>query len=95
MSDDDLLAITRDHEKHLGERPSWTCRVCGDQWPCASARRQLRIEFRWFPSVFRIYMMALMSDAAADLEPDTPGPSTALYDRFLSWLPIPAQPRRH
>jgi hypothetical protein len=93
MTDHDLLATTRDSEatrdseKHLGDRPTWICRACGDPWPCAGARRNLRIEFRWFPSVFKIYMMGQMGDAAADLEPDSTGPSAALYDRFLSWLP--------
>jgi hypothetical protein len=107
MTDHNLLATTRDseatsrdseattgdREKHLGDRPTWICRACGEPWPCAGARRDLRIEFRWFPSVFKIYMMGQMADAAADLEPDSTGPSAALYDRFLSWLPIPAQRR--
>jgi hypothetical protein len=39
-------------------------------------------------------MMGQMADAAADLEPDSAGPSAVLYDRFLSWLPVPAQRRR-
>jgi hypothetical protein len=93
-ADEDVLATTRDYEKHIGDRPSWICRACGDPWPCARARQDLRVEFRWFPSVFKIYMMGQMADATADLEPDSPGPSAALYDRFLSWLPIPAQRRR-
>ena len=84
---------TRVAERHLGERPGWTCRVCGDPWPCADARRELRVEFQWFPSVFKIYMMGQMADAAADLEPGGAGPSPAMYERFLAWLPVPA-PRR-
>jgi hypothetical protein len=86
-------AVTRDAQRHLGERPTWICRVCGDPWPCAGARRELRIEFRWFPSVFKIYMMGQMADAAADLEPGAAGPSAAMYERFVAWLPIPAQRR--
>jgi hypothetical protein len=88
----DRESPTTTHE-HLGERPTWTCRACGEPWPCADARRELRIEFRWFPSVFKIYMMGQMADAAADLEPGGAGPSPAMYERFLAWLPIPA-PRR-
>lgn len=84
-ADDDPVATTR--ERHLGERPTWLCRACGDPWPCVEARRELRVEFRWFPSVFKIYMIGQMVDAAADLEPDGGGPSAALYERFLSWLP--------
>jgi hypothetical protein len=86
-------AVTRAPERHLGERPTWTCRACGEPWPCYGARRELRVEFRWFPSVFKIYMMGQMATAAADLEPDAAGPSAAMYDRFLAWLPVPAQRR--
>ena len=93
-ADNRVFAPTRDHEKHIGDRPTWNCRACGDPWPCTGARGDLRIEFRRFPSVFKIYMMGQMADAAADLEPDNAGPYAALYDRFLSWLPAPAQRRR-
>jgi hypothetical protein len=93
MTSDGPPATSREDEMHLGERPRWTCRVCGDPWPCSDARRELRAEFRWFPSVFKIYMTAQMFDAAADLEPGGGVPSAALYDRFLAWLPIPTQRR--
>ena len=93
MNADGSPVTTRDDEKHLGERPTWICRVCGDPWPCADARRELCVEFRWFPSVFKIYMMGQMSEAAADLEPDGGVLSADLYDRFLAWLPIPTQRR--
>jgi len=38
-------------------------------------------------------MMGQMAAAAADLEPDAASPSSAMYDRFLAWLPEPAQRR--
>jgi hypothetical protein len=43
--------------------------------------------------VFKIYMMGQMATAATDLEPDAASPSAAMYDRFLAWLPVPAQRR--
>jgi hypothetical protein len=91
MTTDGSPATTREDESHVGERPTWTCRVCSDPWPCVNARRELRVEFRWFPSAFKIYMTAQMFDAAADLEPDGGGPSADLYERFLAWFPIPTE----
>jgi hypothetical protein len=90
----DGVPVTSGRDMHIAERPAWICRACGHPWPCTDARRELRVEFQWFPSVFKIYMMGQMADAVADLEPDGGGPSAALYERFFAWLPIAAQWRR-
>lgn len=82
------MAARRD--LHIAQRPTWICRACGRPWPCADGRRELRVEFRRFPTVFKIYMMGQMADAAADLELDDGGPSADLYKRFLAWLPTGA-----
>jgi hypothetical protein len=87
MSVDRHPGTPPDDQKHLGERPLWTCRLCGDPWPCAEARRELLAEFRRFPSVLKIYMTAQMVDAVTDLGSGDGEPPRDLYARFLSWLP--------
>jgi hypothetical protein len=72
--------------EHAGQRPNWDCRVCGQPWPCAIAKGELRAEFHNFPSVLSIYMSAKMVDAASDFMDHGAGPPADLYERFLSWI---------
>jgi hypothetical protein len=80
-----VAAVER--SEHVGERPTWDCRVCGQPWPCADAKSRLRNEFRTFPSSFSIYMSAQMIDAASDLAAHGAEPPADLYERFLLWIP--------
>jgi hypothetical protein len=71
--------------EHLRDRPGWDCRSCRQPWPCATAKANLLIEFRQFPSVLTIYLSAQMYEALGDMtSAGKPAPSN-LYDRFLSW----------
>jgi hypothetical protein len=72
---------------HVGDRPTWDCRVCGRPWPCADAKSRLRDEFRTSPSFLSIYMSAQMIDAARDLTAHGADPPADLYERFLLWIP--------
>lgn len=69
--------------EHTPDRPSWDCHSCGRAWPCAPARRRLRAEFSYFPSVLRIYLVGQLTAAAGELDDAKPA---ELYDRFLAWV---------
>jgi hypothetical protein len=81
-----FVTTTVERSEHVGERPTWDCRACGRPWPCADARRQLRDEFRRFPSFLSIYMSAQMMDAVGDLTASGGQPPADLYERFLLWI---------
>jgi hypothetical protein len=65
---------------HLPTRPAWTCVVCGDDYPCATRRAQLREDFRTAPVQFALFMSVYFMNATADL----PGvPPDELHARFF------------
>jgi hypothetical protein len=72
------------HPEHTPERPQWGCRACGLPWPCPAARDNLRIEYRAFPSLLKVYLSTMMYDALDDLRLNGEAPPD-LYDRFLAW----------
>jgi len=78
--------MNTDRRGHMGTRPTWECASCGNPWPCAIAKSELRKEFRYFPSVLSIYMSAKMLDAASDFTAHGAGPPPDLYERFMSWI---------
>ena len=79
------MTTTAHHNDHLNDRPDWNCRLCGQPWPCASARADLLREFRVFPTVLMIYMSAQMYDALSDtISQGRPAPLN-LYERFVTW----------
>ena len=69
--------------EHTPDRPSWDCRTCRRAWPCGPARKRLRAEFSYFPSVLRIYLVDQLTTAAGELPDAKPA---ELYDRFLAWV---------
>jgi hypothetical protein len=81
------VATAAEWSDHVGDRPTWDCRVCGRPWPCADAKSRLRDEFRTSPSFLSIYMSAQMIDAARDLTARGADPPADLYERFLLWIP--------
>ena len=81
------MATAAEWSDHVGDRPTWDCRVCGQPWPCADAKSRLRDEFRTSPSFLSIYMSAQMIDAARDLTAHGADPPADLYERFLLWIP--------
>ena len=68
---------------HTPSRPGWRCSGCGEDWPCAVSRADLRIEFEGHRAQLAVYMARHLSEALAD-QPDTA--ESALYDRFLGWF---------
>ena len=66
--------------RHLPQRPSWDCRVCGRPWPCPPAREYLTDRMG---QTYRLqYLAGFYADAAGDL-PDVP--LVDLWQRFLAW----------
>ncbi len=79
------MTTTVEGTEHLHDRPNWDCRICKTPWPCATAKADLRDEFRTFPSVLTIYLSSQMYDALTDLTSDGEPTPPDLYQRFLSW----------
>jgi hypothetical protein len=75
--------------EHLPQRPVWTCRECGKDWPCADARASMLVEYAEFPATLLIYLDSQHGAAMADLG----APDLA---RFLWWArrtsATPAEP---
>lgn len=72
--------------EHVGERPSWDCRVCGLRWPCSTARDELSEQYRNFPHGLSVYLGSCMLEAIDDLAAGRGGPPADLYERFLGWI---------
>lgn len=68
---------------HLPIQPTWTCASCGDPWPCATRRSQLRAEFAGTRVCMSIYLTLCLVDAIRDLPHY---PAGLLYTRFLGWV---------
>jgi hypothetical protein len=73
--------VTAARDEHIADRPSWNCRVCTMPWPCRTARAELSVEFREFPSMLIIHLYGLMGEAADDLQT-----MDGLPARFLGWV---------
>ncbi|HWB35972.1 MAG TPA: hypothetical protein VHA75_08105 [Rugosimonospora sp.] len=67
---------------HLPSRPDWTCRTCGDPWPCVLRRADLLAEYLGHPAELAMFLAVCMADAAKDLD-TRPG---ELVERFLGWI---------
>lgn len=75
---------------HAPDRPSWTCRSCGGEWPCDQAQLDLLAEYEGARVSLAIYMGACLVDATRELFTE---PAGWLYARFLGWMkaPLPAR----
>lgn len=71
--------------EHAPSRPTWGCRACGRDWPCAGARGDLILEYRFNPTALSILMASLMHNAIDDLTAYGEGSPTDLFERFLAW----------
>jgi hypothetical protein len=66
--------------EHTWQRPSWRCRACGQQWPCAPARASLtdgadRVSLA-------MYMWGNLDQAVNDLPRRSP---EELFHQFVGW----------
>jgi hypothetical protein len=69
---------------HLPATPGWSCRDCGDDWPCPVKRSQLLAEFHGASVTLGQYLGGCFVDAAQDL---VSVPAARLRTRFLGWAP--------
>jgi hypothetical protein len=67
---------------HTADRPSWHCRICGDPWPCASARASLVATLS--PTLLAMYMWSNYEEAILSGNLVTEEAAQA-YDRFILW----------
>ncbi|XVU23085.1 hypothetical protein ACQPZJ_38365 [Actinoplanes sp. CA-054009] len=71
--------------EHVGSRPAWECVVCGQDWPCASAKVELAEEYRGQQPALVFFLGSCMLSAIDDCAAGgAPAPSD-LYERFLGW----------
>lgn len=66
--------------QHIEQRPDWTCRACGEPWPCETARKDLAAELE--PAALRIHMWLRLEVFAQD---HPHGPAGDMFARFLRW----------
>ncbi len=71
---------------HLPMRPLWGCGSCPAEWPCPAARHALLAEYRNDRTALRVYLGALMSEAAEQLAQVQTHTASDLYRRFLLWV---------
>ncbi|MEO3816401.1 hypothetical protein [Plantactinospora sp. B24E8] len=86
----DVAALARPGREHPPRRPTWTCRTCENDWPCAAARVKLPAEFRLDPLALFVYLGICLYEATADLCTLNPNPGPdpiVLHARFLGWVP--------
>ncbi len=79
-----------DVRPHLARRPTWTCRICHQDWPCEPARTNLTTEYDDSVPALGMYLAGLFRSAVGDLDRLHPNPGVdvaALHARFLGWLP--------
>lgn len=76
--------------EHIARRPSWDCRVCDQQWPCAGAQAELAEQYADQPTALMVYLAANLYEAIEDMRAVPQGSPKRLATRFLDW----ASPRR-
>lgn len=79
------------HTEHRGQRPDWDCRVCGQPWPCATAKVELSEQYQKFPHGLAVSLGSFLREAIDDCSAGHGGPPAGLYDRFLGWAEEPGQ----
>jgi hypothetical protein len=67
---------------HIAIRPTWICAGCGQDWPCATRRAELRAEYTRSAVSLGLYLSSCHAEAAADLRTR---PAGELHHRFLGW----------
>jgi hypothetical protein len=74
---------------HSPTTPDWTCRGCGQEWPCPTRRKELLAEYGEARVALSIYLGAFLVHASTDLRYV---PAGWLHNRFVGWareLPCP------
>lgn len=68
---------------HAPDAPQWTCRDCGDEWPCRQRRRETLTTHG--PTGARVAMSVYWPFMVYDLVNE--GTATTLYMRVYGWIP--------
>jgi hypothetical protein len=71
--------------EHVGDRPSWACRACGEQWPCAVARKELKEQYDGWQTGLIIYLTSRVYEAIEDARKSNSLGPTDLVERFVGW----------
>lgn len=66
--------------EHIAARPSWDCKVCGQQWPCEPARQELSSTLG--RTALTMQMWVYFEAAAHEIKGAL---AIDLFDRFLNW----------
>lgn len=74
--------------QHIAARPEWTCRTCGQPYPCPEARQWLAAVHQQTGQLGRVGY-ELLEKAVRELPDAT---VTELYDRFVRWTEPARQP---
>lgn len=74
--------------EHRPGRPHWHCTICGQQWPCPAAKRDLReAAVNGQQREVRFALDSARQDAERDFEVlGVLREQGDLHDRFLAWL---------
>ena len=67
---------------HLPRRPEWTCRECGDEWPCVHAMHDLEKEHGGSSPSLGMYLVDKWFDATVDMPA---ADHNELYRRIVAW----------
>ena len=67
--------------EHQPDRPSWNCRVCGQQWPCELARKFLAEDTGGGTAL----AMACWAFFDIYVHDQGAGPLGEAFNRFISW----------
>ncbi|BEL05696.1 hypothetical protein Q0Z83_038870 [Actinoplanes sichuanensis] len=70
-------------------RPDRDCRVCGEPWPCATAKVELGEQYRRFPHGLALFLGSCLAEAIDDWAAGVGGTPPDLYERFLGWPVVP------
>lgn len=74
---------------HAPSRPDWSCRACGQEWPCTIRKRQLKYLYQGNPVRLGNQLRSLLDQARDELPALT---EEELTERFVTWSdrPVPS-----
>jgi hypothetical protein len=76
---------------HVPARPDWSCRGCGQAWPCIVRKRQLKYVYQGNPIGLGNQLRLLLGQAREELPALT---EEELAERFLHWVERPLRAAR-
>ena len=69
--------------EHTPRRPDWSCRDCGEPWPCPTRQDMLLEEMRRQPLAVVLYLAGCYEEASSYLDDPT---GDTVYTRMLGWI---------